>query len=289
MFQKKYEIIKNSPKVISWDKYEKEINEEFAEMLLNDGDNEHCFQAFFERNPSIVPGALGMLGESGHYPYPGALITQPQIEGMRNTIPDFLWLSTNSGIFAPIFIEIEAPNKRLFTSNGKPSAVFTEALEQLTEWKAVMNKPANIQVFYEKYSIPYWLRERKFKPFYVLIYGRRIEFGNDKWLSNKRSELMREDEIIMSFDRINPNQKLKYIICSQVSGGEYYVKNIPPTYKLGPSLADFHSIVKGFKEAVIKMEKTSDERKAFLIERFDYWQNFGRSKDQGIIYTGDYE
>lgn len=289
MFQKKYEIIKNSPEVISWDKYEREINEEFAEMLLNDGDNEQCFQTFFERNPSLVPGALGMLGESGHYPYPGALITQPQIEGMRNRIPDFLWLSTNSGTFAPIFIEIEAPNKHLFTSTGKPSAVFTEALEQLTEWKAVMNKPTNIQMFFEKYSIPHWLRERKFKPFYVLIYGRRIEFENDKWLCNKRSELMREDEIIMSFDRISPNPKLKYMISAQISRGEYYVKNIPPTYKLGPNLADFHSIMKGFKEAVTKMEKTTDERKVFLKERFDYWQVFGQLKHQGIINSGDYE
>ena len=152
MFEKRYEIIKDGPKAISWDKYEQVTREEFERLLLNNGDDEECFQTFLEKNPSMVPGAWGMLGESGHYPYLGTLIAQPEIEGIKERIPDFLWLSTDSGTFAPVFIEIEAPNKRLFTSTGRTSAAFTEALGQLSEWKAIMNKPTNVQMFFEKYS-----------------------------------------------------------------------------------------------------------------------------------------
>lgn len=289
MFEKRYEIIKDGPKAISWDKYEQVTREEFERLLLNNGDDEECFQTFLEKNPSMVPGAWGMLGESGHYPYLGTLIAQPEIEGIKERIPDFLWLSTDSGTFAPVFIEIEAPNKRLFTSTGRTSAAFTEALGQLSEWKAIMNKPTNVQMFFEKYSIPDWLRDRKFKPHYVLIYGRRSEFENDNWLLSTRSELVRENETLMSYDRLNPDSKSQFIVCSRVTSGEYYVKNIPPTYKLGPNLAEYYSKLKDFKKAVNIMERTSEKRKAFLIERYDYWLKFSNSANQGVIWTGDYE
>ena len=68
----------------------------------------------------------------------------------------------------------------------------------------------------------------------------------------------------------------------------YIVKNIPPPYRLGPNLSEYHSILKGFKEAVHRMERTNEERKTFLIERYD-WLEFSKLSNQGIINTGDLE
>lgn len=289
VFKKKYEIVDNAPSSFEWEEYAMKSTEEYLQLIKTSADDETVFQRFLERNPSFVPGAFSLLGESGHYPYLGTLITQPKLFGVIQRNPDFMWLSTDSLTFSPIIIEIEKPSKKIFTKDGVQTAEFSHATNQLLEWKTILSKPENLLMFYEMYSIPDWLRERKFKPIYCLIYGSRKEFEDNKLLQAKRAELMRYDEVLMSFDRLNPNPKARFMLCSTVKDGNYYVQTIPSTYKIGPNLSEYHSKVRSFKEVVPKMEYTSGERKTFLIERYDYWKNFGELKSKGIINTGDLE
>jgi hypothetical protein len=289
MLNKKYEMIENPPEAIEWEDYEKLSLQKYRNLLTLHPDNEKVFQTFLERNPSFVPGAFSLLGESGHYPYLGTLIAQPKLFGVIERNPDFMWLSTDSLTFSPILIEIERPNKRIFTASGVQSAEFSQATNQLLEWKTILKQPENILMFYNMYLIPDWLREREFKPIYCLIYGSRDEFEGNQVLKRKRAGLMREDEVLMSFDRLNPNPKARFMICSTVKNGDYIVNSVPPTYKLGPNIAEYHSKVSKFKEAVKDIEYISSERKEFLTERYDYWKEFGELKQQGIINTGDLE
>lgn len=289
MLNKKYEMVEKPPEAIEWDDYEKLSLQEYHDLLTLHPDNEKVFQIFLERNPSFVPGAFSLLGESGHYPYLGTLITQPKLFGVIERNPDFMWLSTDSLTFSPILIEIERPNKRIFTASGVQSAEFSQATNQLLEWKTILKQPENILTFYNMYSIPGWLREREFKPIYCLIYGSRDEFEEKPVLKRKRAGLMREDEVLMSFDRLNPNPKARFMLCSTVKNGEYIVNTVPSTYKLGPNIAEYHSKVSKFKEAVKDIDYISSERKEFLKERYDYWKEFGKLRGQGIINTGDFE
>ena len=290
MFKKKYKIIEDAPAPISWDEYAKRSYGEFQLLLETHGDDEAVFQEFFEQNPSYVPGAFELFGTSGHYPHTQSLITQPQLNGgLFNRIPDFIWLAQDSLFFTPILIEIERPNKRTFTKAGIPSADFTQALTQIQEWMAILSVPENVLQFYNCFNIPDWVRKKTFAPQYGLIYGRRSEYENNLFLTQKRAQLASDKVQIISYDRLSPDPKGVDLLCSTLSHGKYSVKTIPPTYRYSPATARNYSVVTGFDAAISNMKQTSEERKAFLLSRYSYWKEFGAQESQGIICPSDCE
>lgn len=113
-FNKKYQVMKNAPKQLDWEEYCNKSLMEYQSILENYSDDESVFQKFFEENPSFLPGGLELFGNSGHYPYMDALISQPEIGGIFKRRPDYVWLANDSLTFAPVFIEIEKPSKSMF-------------------------------------------------------------------------------------------------------------------------------------------------------------------------------
>src|SRR4051812_22314121 len=89
--------------------------------LLGTGPGEPEVQRFLETHPAMVPGAHAGLGglHSGHAPFPAALITQPTLRGLSVRTPDFLWVAGDSLFLNPVFVEIEAPDKRWVTASGQ--------------------------------------------------------------------------------------------------------------------------------------------------------------------------
>jgi hypothetical protein len=58
-----------------------------------------------------------------------------------------------SALVQPVLIEIESPGKRWLAGKGKaarPSADFTQALNQLRQWEEWLSKPANHDVLMER-------------------------------------------------------------------------------------------------------------------------------------------
>lgn len=92
----------------------------------------------------------------------------------------------------------------------------------------------------------------------------------------------------MTFDRLAPNIKARNVITCNVKNSQYMAKYIPPTFRLGPNFAEELSNIVNKVEAV-NNSYIPDERKEFLIDRFPYWEEFGRKRPFGIIYTGDWE
>jgi|LQYC01.1.fsa_nt_gi hypothetical protein len=170
-----YQIEVPPEPAISWKEYEHLILAEWDDLLgSNPAPTEREMQTFFEKHPSMVPGAFNIVGnQSGHYPWLCGLISQPPLPSYDRRIPDFMWISLNSGTEEPVLIEIEAPGKRWFTASGKPTAQLTEAMNQIAEWKSWFGIPHNIEAFKAFYGLN---REagsrRRFKPAYLLIYGR---------------------------------------------------------------------------------------------------------------------
>lgn len=292
MFKKNYEIVEDAPQAISWDNYYKKAKEEYLNLLSTSGDDEKAFQKFFENNPAFMPGAFELLGESGHYPYPLALVTQPNIgDLMFKRIPDFIWLAQDSLHFCPVLIEIEKPNKKTFTEKGVQSSEFSQALNQIYEWKTILSQPENVLNFYNYFNVPLEMREKKFSPQYGLIYGRRSEYEGNTDLTRKRAELVPNDVALISYDRIITMASSKYedLLCCKISNRKYHVLTVPPTFRYGPHLVCDLLNVNGFKEAVSDMKMTTEDRKRFLLERYDYWVNYASLKQRGIIHTSDRE
>lgn len=114
---------------------------------------ERIFQEFFEENPGFLPGAFGIYGESVHLSYNSALITKPSLKGLKSKTPDFLWIASDSGTVYPTFIEIETPSKRWFRKDGVQTSEFTQAKNQLSDWKAWLSNPIHQSLFYQYYDI----------------------------------------------------------------------------------------------------------------------------------------
>lgn len=290
VFSKNYKIIENPPAPMGWDTYEKYLRVELDNLLNSSGDDEKPFQHFLEQHPCLIPGPFGLLGQSGHYPFGGTVISQPELTGLTNRIPDFMWIACNSGTIYPVLIEIEAPNKPYFVKSGKPNDKFIQAHDQLTEWRTWFANAKHQLLFYDLYQISESFRWGKsMRPIYVLVYGRRTEFENERYLSEKRRQLQRDDEFIMTYDRLYPEYKARYLLCSTVKGGKYRAKTIPPSLELGPNLSEYHSMI-GNKEAVTEENQLlSKERREFLVSRFSYWDEYGKIPRKGLISTGDKE
>src|SRR5690606_37232206 len=99
---------------------------EYAELLSREPD-ERAVQKFLEQNPSMVPGAWTPGAGSGHGPLYDALISQPPLHGFNARVPDFMWLSHNSSAWFPAMIEIERPDKLVYTAAEVPTSFFTQA------------------------------------------------------------------------------------------------------------------------------------------------------------------
>jgi hypothetical protein len=291
-FKKTYELINKGPKAMSWNHYEERITKEWSDLLedVSKSKNEKIYQDFFEENPCLIPGAFGLIGRSGHAPYPGAVISQPQLSGLFKRIPDFMWIANDSGTIYPVFIEIEAPSKRWFLDNGKQSDDFTQAHNQLAEWRQWFSRPNNVNLFLEYFQIPTSLTKgRAIRPLFLLIYGRRSEFEQKPYLNEKRKYLAREDEFFMTYDSLAPDYNARNLLCVKIKDGNFIGISVPPTFTLGPTYADWHSKIVGKEDAVKRNRSITPARKEFLLKRIPYWDAWGKSVEKGIINTRDEE
>lgn len=286
MMERNYTIINGSPPPMRSDDYGDLLTERW-QALLAEHPAEEQVQQFLEQHPSMIPGAFGVVGHaSGHTPFPGAIITQPELYGYHSRRPDFMWISKNSSFLNPVLIEIEAPDKKLFRKDGSPTAHFTQARAQLSEWKIWFNKPENQQAFMRAYGIPF--NHLKLEPQYVLIFGRRAEFEHSDHLTRLRAELMGHNEILMSFDRLSYDPKANQLATARHSTIGYEILHLPPTYWLGPTTCFYEMPLSGRIAAAERNPLISEERKEFLRERIPVWDAWNRGQ-KGIYSSGDRE
>ncbi len=287
--EKTYEI-KEGPSAYDIASYALEKNHEYLN-LLDSASAEIEFQKFFESNPSFVPGAWTPATKSGHYPLHCALITQPELRGLTTKISDFMWIATHSSGWYPTLIEIEKPDKKIFKNNGTPTADFTQARNQLEQWRTWFNNPCNVQLFMEMYQIPDYMRnQRQMQLHMILVYGRRDEFSQNPNRSKDRMSFTASDLELMSYDRLSCDKELGDAITIRLnSSSSYEAVAIPPTFKLGPTLSERLVNVHRIDKAIEKNTHIPDERKRFLINRLPYWINWKKTSEGGIVNSGDRE
>jgi hypothetical protein len=287
-----YELHPNPPSAMSWEEYEQRVVTEWTSLLASKegSSNERCVHDFLERHPSMIPGAYSMTGPSGHSPFPLAVLSESPLCGVGMRIPDFIWLASDSANFTPVFIEIESPCKRWFTEQQVPTHDLVQALNQLAQWRAWLNRPENVAVFYESFEIPEWMRRHHtFRPEFVLIYGRRKEFDDRPELRRLREQFERHGQVVMTFDRLRPAQDCRLYLSATKRNGAYRALAVPATIAIGPNVAKEFAQIAGLPEAIQKNEWISEDRRRFLVERLPYWKAWAEARNRGIINSGDWE
>jgi hypothetical protein len=270
-----------------WETYSAIIQQEWETLLARTDSVENDFQEFLERHPCCLPPTQMIFGGGGHGAYPGAIVSQPKLNGFSKKIPDFLCITRDSAAVYAVLVEIEHPSKPWATGNGQSSAEFTQAINQIADWKSWFCDPVNVMSFQRDYRIPAdWLRSRSFVQKYVLIYGRRSDPSLTEEFNKKRKLLEREDEFYMTYDRIRPYKDSSQDLCAKLDAIGYRALSVPPTLTLGPIMAHGVNQVRDKAAAVQLNRYLSDVRKKFLIERIPYWDAWDGS---GIRSSTDVE
>jgi hypothetical protein len=274
-----------------WEEYEQRVLAEW-EALLNseEGCDERRIHQFLVRHPSMVPGASGMTGPSGHCPFPMALLSESPLSGVGMKVPDFIWLASDSSNFKPVFIEIESPCKRWFTERQVPTHDLSQAVNQLAEWRAWLNRHENVAVFYESFEIPTNMRSHLyFRPQFVLIYGRRREFDDRPQLTRLRNQFEPPGQVVMTFDRLKPAWDCDNYLSATKRNGGYRAVAVPATMEIGPNVATWFAHIANIPEAIQHNEWISADRRRFLVERLPYWNSWAGLECRGVVSTGDSE
>jgi Shedu protein SduA, C-terminal len=244
------------------DTYDQLLVERWQSLLdSEDSRDESLLQAFLERHPSLLPGSHSMDGDSGHGPFPVAVIAKPKLPGLSDREPDFMWLASDSSSLYPVLIEIETPHKVWFYGDrAEIHSDLTHALGQLAEWRAWFDRGHNHTAFLDYYDIPPEMARRKLEPRYVLVHGRRDNFESIPRRREKRAALAKPDERLMSFDRLTPAKNS--VLYSTVRKGQdgYRVTSVPPCFTV------FNT---GWRSALDSCPDMAVGRRDYLKEQLD--------------------
>jgi len=205
-----------------------------------------------------------MDGDSGHAAFPLAVISQPKLPGLSDRHPDFMWIATDSESLYPILIEIETPHKQWFYGDrAKVHSDLAHAQGQLAEWRAWFNRGHNRTLFLDAYQIPSLLRERRLSPRFVLIHGRRTNYATSPLRQAKRAELAREDERLMSFDRLTPAKWGVLYSCVRMPAEGYRVVSVPPCLTIVNDGEDYRCAT-GWEDALDACPDMPGARREYL-------------------------
>jgi hypothetical protein len=259
-----------SPARPDLDTYTQFLVERWQALLdSDDSRDESLGQAFLERHPSLLPGSHSVDGDSGHGPFPLAVISKPKLPGLSDREPDFMWLATDSSSLYPILIEIETPHKAWFYGDrAEIHSDFTHAHGQLAEWRAWFGRGHNRTAFLEYYDVRPDMARRQLAPRYVLIHGRRDNFESVPRRREKRAELARPDERLMTFDRLTPGKNA--VLYSTVRKGQdgYRVISVPPSLTLFNTGAEYR-LISGWTSALDDCPDMAVGRRDYLKEQLN--------------------
>lgn len=286
-----YELHPDPPPPMDWEEYQQRVAAAWQSLLNSaEGCSERSIHNFLVEHPSLIPGAFTMTGTSGHVPFPMAVLSESPLSGVGMRVPDFIWLANDSANFTPVFIEIESPCKRWFTERQVPTHDLVQAVNQLAEWQAWLNRPENVLVFYEAFEIPEDMRRYlTFRPEFVLIYGRRREFDERPQLKRLRQQFERHGQVVMTFDRLTPNEKCKHFSSVVKRNGAFEALAVPATLKIGPNVMGSLRHIANLPDAIQRNDWISEERRHFLVERLPYWNEWAARRERGIVWSNAWE
>jgi hypothetical protein len=187
--------------------------------------------------------------------------------------------------FYAALVEIEKPGKKLFRKDGVPSGEFTQARDQLAEWRAWFDVDVNQLKFRSDFGIPdEVMRGRAFELHLILVYGRRNETkGNASRAQKRRYLLNGQNESLVSYDRLTPDRCLKdSLTVSLNDSGSYRVKYVPPTFCMSPQEADDYPKFVDLDKAIKAQPDWKADRKKFLERRLQYWMKWAITPQPGL-------
>lgn len=282
------------PQSVQWSTYVDQVMAQWYALLSRDPEESEV-QAFLELHPAMVPGGSGDVGPGGHHGSEmGAMFRRPTLKGAgRSFEPDFMWVTRSTGLITPILVEIEKPSKRWFRGDGRPTREFTEAHDQLNDWRSWFEHEENKAIFRGQFLFEERYADRPLSPQFVLVYGRQGEFepgGGHRYpeqLRRKRDGQRAADESFMTIDSLRPRYDHADSLTVTMTAQGPQVFALSPVYGTGTDTGPEALILGSITDALARSVLMSDERKAYLASRWEHWaglENDARLLDGKQVY-----
>lgn len=169
--------------------------------LLDQRLEEQAYQGFLEQNTRFIPREF-IQNHGLHFS-----VILRKLRFGSDYISDFFYMSKSSDDWNLVFVEIEKPSSRYFRGASTSfSPEFQSALQQIGTWRAWLSNSDNLASLLSNtlapLHLPAGMRRNPGLPKYVLVHGRRDEYGgNDTRRALVRAQ-EREDFKILSFDSL---------------------------------------------------------------------------------------
>lgn len=225
-------------------------------------------------------------------PTHSALFSEPELTGAgRRFEPDFMWVTRSTSLITPILIEIERPSKRWFRQDGRPTAEFTQAHDQLNDWRSWFARDANRVMFRDRFMFNERYDDRPLEPQYLLIFGRANEFepggghSDPHALRHKRDQQRAADEYFMTFDSLAPKADHAESMTVRMTATGAEAVAFSPLYGTDTRAAKVLADIRNVDAALDRTVLMTDERREYLRGRFQHWSNEdGQSQDRDALY-----
>lgn len=174
---------------------------------LDNAKDENEIQEYLEINPYLLPATF-VLNHGIHF---GSYISKLPIGTGYQT--DFAYITKSSIEWRIVLMEIEDPKKKFFNKNGTPTSNFTQARDQVLEWKSyIENKGSSyVRESLEKLIVPSHMKINPVKFKYLLVYGRTDELKGNERLLEKIQQYNSEDFRIITYDSLISQCKTELI------------------------------------------------------------------------------
>ncbi|MFD1086252.1 Shedu anti-phage system protein SduA domain-containing protein [Micromonospora andamanensis] len=257
--------------------------------LLGTDPEESAVQEFLELHPAMVPGGSGDVGPGGHHGSEmSAVFRRPMLVGNGPSFePDFMWVTRSSALITPILVEIERPGKRWFQQNGRPTAQFRDAHDQLNDWRSWFARDGNRAIFRENFLFEDSFSDRPIEPQFVLVYGRALEFEaggghtNPRAIRHKRESQRAESETFLTFDSLRPRYDHGRSITLTMTTNGPRLFCFSPCYGTRTDTGPTSVLLGDPTEALARSVMMSSARKDYIAHRWAYWRDVELSSRAG--------
>lgn len=166
--------------------------------LLDQNLDEQTYQSFIETNTRLVPRDFVL----NHGIWCDLVFRKLPLG--RDYVCDFAFLTKGSMQWRLVLIEIKRPDMRFFRrSTLKLHSQFTDAIEQLSNWRSVLSRdPAGFARGTLSSVMTFPQKDDFVDVRFILVYGRRSEYENDLRRKAKIAKHAPPDVSIMSFDSL---------------------------------------------------------------------------------------
>jgi len=166
--------------------YYNKVKEDFKQIIGEEKRaqtyNEKKIHDFIDKNPTCLLSLVMNNQVDGYSIYGSSIFSKISIGSWEKRVPDFIIITYNSVSITFNLIEIEAPNRKIFTEQNDFTADFNHSLTQLEDWKRLFTNNSNgmekkmvIDCFSDM-GIHNGARAINSK--YFLVYGSSEEYNN---------------------------------------------------------------------------------------------------------------